>query len=316
MGRMTAKSGFSAADLSEGGNAHASWQEAHREAAAAGESHYRDPATGLIVFTEVGLRRRGSCCGSGCRHCPYHHEEVDLGERGRRAQRPTWLAAAGPPANRAVDVLFWSGGKDSLLACQRLLRAGARPIVLLTTFASATRRVAHQEVHIDSVIRQAEALGLPLLGVPLHAGDPVRPSTSRRLSSSCPAWPASSLGICTSSTFATGARPPLPTWHGREAPSCTFRLWGEPYEALVAELEASGVPCRVSAVTESVASTVEVGDSFDRELIGRLPKGVDAFGENGEFHTLAMVWRSEVCDRALSTGARTRVSSRISPSLA
>jgi hypothetical protein len=26
---------------------------------------------GLVVFTEVYLRRRGYCCGSRCRHCPY-----------------------------------------------------------------------------------------------------------------------------------------------------------------------------------------------------------------------------------------------------
>jgi hypothetical protein len=26
---------------------------------------------GLIVFTEDFLKRRGFCCESGCRHCPY-----------------------------------------------------------------------------------------------------------------------------------------------------------------------------------------------------------------------------------------------------
>ncbi len=31
--------------------------------------YYRD--AGAVVFTESYLRRRGYCCGSGCRHCPY-----------------------------------------------------------------------------------------------------------------------------------------------------------------------------------------------------------------------------------------------------
>jgi hypothetical protein len=31
---------------------------------------YSDPS-GLIVFTEAYHLRRGYCCGSGCRHCPY-----------------------------------------------------------------------------------------------------------------------------------------------------------------------------------------------------------------------------------------------------
>lgn len=31
---------------------------------------------GLMVFTERYHLRRGVCCGSGCRHCPYDHEQV------------------------------------------------------------------------------------------------------------------------------------------------------------------------------------------------------------------------------------------------
>ena len=29
---------------------------------------------GLFVFTAAFLRRRGYCCESGCRHCPYEHQ--------------------------------------------------------------------------------------------------------------------------------------------------------------------------------------------------------------------------------------------------
>ncbi|MEQ4303181.1 DUF5522 domain-containing protein [Plantactinospora sp. B6F1] len=44
---------------------------AHAAALAAGESGYSDPATGLFVLTAGFLARRGTCCGRGCRHCPY-----------------------------------------------------------------------------------------------------------------------------------------------------------------------------------------------------------------------------------------------------
>lgn len=44
---------------------------AHRAAVDAGEPGYLDPATGLFVLTAVELAARGSCCDSGCRHCPY-----------------------------------------------------------------------------------------------------------------------------------------------------------------------------------------------------------------------------------------------------
>ncbi len=34
---------------------------------------------GNYVFTEGYLKRRGYCCGSGCRHCPYQIEVDEAG---------------------------------------------------------------------------------------------------------------------------------------------------------------------------------------------------------------------------------------------
>jgi hypothetical protein len=53
---------------------HPRWREivaAHDRAVALDESAYTDPATGLSVFTAPYHLDRGSCCDSGCRHCPY-----------------------------------------------------------------------------------------------------------------------------------------------------------------------------------------------------------------------------------------------------
>ncbi|MDG4808524.1 DUF5522 domain-containing protein [Micromonospora sp. WMMD1120] len=44
---------------------------AHAAALAAGEAGYLDPASGLFVLSAAFLARRGTCCGRGCRHCPY-----------------------------------------------------------------------------------------------------------------------------------------------------------------------------------------------------------------------------------------------------
>lgn len=44
---------------------------AHEAALAAGQAGYSDPATGLFVLTAAFLADRGTCCGRGCRHCPY-----------------------------------------------------------------------------------------------------------------------------------------------------------------------------------------------------------------------------------------------------
>ncbi len=44
---------------------------AHDLAAANGDDGYFDPSTGLFVMTADYHLRRGACCDSGCRHCPY-----------------------------------------------------------------------------------------------------------------------------------------------------------------------------------------------------------------------------------------------------
>jgi hypothetical protein len=44
---------------------------AHDAALASDEAGYIDPETGLFVFTAAYLAERGSCCDTGCRHCPY-----------------------------------------------------------------------------------------------------------------------------------------------------------------------------------------------------------------------------------------------------
>jgi hypothetical protein len=44
---------------------------AHAAALSTGEAGYQDPATGLFVLTAGFLAHRGTCCGRGCRHCPY-----------------------------------------------------------------------------------------------------------------------------------------------------------------------------------------------------------------------------------------------------
>lgn len=44
---------------------------AHEAALERDEPGYLDPETGYLVFTAAHLWARGTCCDSGCRHCPY-----------------------------------------------------------------------------------------------------------------------------------------------------------------------------------------------------------------------------------------------------
>ncbi|KAL7544714.1 hypothetical protein ACHAWF_008127, partial [Thalassiosira exigua] len=107
-------------------DAHASqrecWSALHQSACEAGEMHYVDPETGYQVFTELAHKRRGKCCGSGCRHCPYAHENVRSDVKAEKIQQPAFLhersdgrpfALSSDETPGRVTILFFSGGKDS-----------------------------------------------------------------------------------------------------------------------------------------------------------------------------------------------------------
>jgi hypothetical protein len=51
----------------------------HRAAVERGLPAYRDPVSGLSVFTAAFLAERGWCCASGCRHCPWEPGSTPAG---------------------------------------------------------------------------------------------------------------------------------------------------------------------------------------------------------------------------------------------
>lgn len=147
------------------------FEQLHEEACQKGLHTYRDPATGYTVMTQVALLKQGACCGNACRHCPYGHIEVSNPQWKRAIQlAPAILNPQVVPSGE-VDVLFWSGGKDSLLSWYSLHQA-QRPMVLLTTFDPVARLVPIQNIPIEVIKQQADWLGLPLCLVPLRQDQP------------------------------------------------------------------------------------------------------------------------------------------------
>lgn len=69
-------------------------EEAHTCAVRSGQLQYVDPKTGYQVFSQLASSRRGYCCGSGCRHCVYNHENV----------KPERKARIRPPITCSADV--------------------------------------------------------------------------------------------------------------------------------------------------------------------------------------------------------------------
>lgn len=51
-------------------------EDLHARTCAEGGDGYMDPTTGFFVFSALSHLRRGKCCGSACRHCPFDWQKV------------------------------------------------------------------------------------------------------------------------------------------------------------------------------------------------------------------------------------------------
>jgi diphthamide synthase (EF-2-diphthine--ammonia ligase)/ABC-type hemin transport system substrate-binding protein len=273
----------------------------HEKACAAGNLTYEDPETGYTVMTEIAHKRRGKCCGSGCRHCPYAHENVK--DKGSRIQQPAFLHKGesklfSTKNHDQIKVLFDSGGKDSFLAIRALVRQYYDKcpfgLVLLTTFDATSRIIAHQDIHVDNVIRQARHLDISLLGIPMHrASQETYVDRIRRGLNVIQAECGTSSEI-SALVFGDLHLEHVKGWRDKELGklgiALEYPLFNVPYPTLMDDLMKSQVTCEL---TSSMVGALSVGLVFNRNLLNELPDNVDGFGENGEFHTIAQVWDTE-----------------------
>jgi uncharacterized protein (TIGR00290 family) len=184
--------------------------------------------------------------------------------------------------------LAWSSGKDSAWALHVLRASPEVEVVgLLTTVNEVHDRVAMHGVRRSLLQAQADALGLPLVLAPIPhpcsneeyevvmAG-----AVARAREQGVEAFAFGDLFLedirryRESRLAGTGLEP-------------LFPLWKRPTAALAEEMIAGGLRARVVTVDPRQLSPAFAGREFDRGFLADLPAGVDACGENGEFHTFA-----------------------------
>ncbi|KAI2504767.1 Diphthamide synthase [Fragilaria crotonensis] len=265
------------------------YAQIHKEACLRGEHQYKDPTSGYNVFTEIAHKARGKCCGSGCRHCPYNHENVK--DKAALIKEPSFLHQA-VDMEHPIKVLFFSGGKDSFLAIRALVRqAYPSEIVLLTTFDAISRVVANQEIPIQLIERQAKHLDLSLVCIPMHRASGI--DYIDRLRAGMSLIERTYGRSISSLVFGDLHLEHIRSWReqrvGELGYKLEFPLWHVSYDDLLKDLEKSMVPCVVSA---STVNSVAVGTLFTKSFSESLRRNgdIDGFGENGEFHSLAQVW--------------------------
>lgn len=286
-------------------------EEAHQAACLAKKSFYLDPQTGFQVFTSHYLSQR-ECCSSGCRHCPYRAATTkDVKAMGSSTNARILHGDLDDMDSDDVDVLFYSGGKDSFLTLTKLLaevESGLqRGIIVLTTFDERTRNIAHQDLHMDDdVVAQMKVLDLPILGVPLSGVVDYKTTIQNALQLKVVNNGLNIKRIVFGDLHLDHIR----SWRDnylsnllKSQPDIQlhYPLWNVPYPQLIHDIHSLStvgfqykhrmfkVIFTVSALNDDLQNhpNIHLGDVYGKQFIEKLPSHVDAFGENGEFHTHA-----------------------------
>lgn len=191
---------------------------------------------------------------------------------------------------RQPVLLSWSGGKDSALALYELRRHPDYEVIgLLTTIAADYGRISHHGVREELLERQAAAVGTPLdkLYLPSDHGQPCtnvryEELMGEKLRTYC--RHGVSL-VAHGDIFLEDLRAYRERNLAQLGMHGLFPLWGSDTTELVRRFVQLGFRAALVCVDGQKLQPEFLGREIDGSLLNDLPPGVDACGENGEYHS-------------------------------
>lgn len=183
-------------------------------------------------------------------------------------------------------LIAWSSGKDSAWALHEMRRVGMFEVVgALTTVTENFARVSMHGVREELLHAQLAAAGLPAIVVRIPFPCP---NEIYELKMATAMQSAKARGI-THVIFGDLFLEDVRAYRERQLAGTgitpVFPLWQKPTASLAREMIASGVEAHLSSVDLKKLPASFAGRRFNKALLDALPAGVDACGENGEFHS-------------------------------
>jgi uncharacterized protein (TIGR00290 family) len=175
----------------------------------------------------------------------------------------------------------WSGGKDSALALYKAKQQGFQVTSLLTMLEENKQRSRSHAVPVHVMQAQADALALELItpAATWETYEQVFITTLRELKAR----------EFTTAIFGDIDLQSHRDWEEKVCKAASLEpvlpLWQEPREKLAREVLALGFRAKVVCVNGKYLSEDFCGRDYDETFLKDLPQGIDACGENGEFHT-------------------------------
>ena len=182
-------------------------------------------------------------------------------------------------------VASWSGGKDSALAYYRALKLGMIPKKVLTMFEDDGEISKSHALPLEVVQAQIERLGVPLLTKAASWG-----TYEEQFIQAMDACRAEGI---THGVFGDidleGHLEWVQTTCAKSDIKAVHPLWQMSRRAVVDELLGEGFEAWIVVVNTTMMPASYVGKKLTREIVEELESaGIDACGENGEFHTIVV----------------------------
>lgn len=182
--------------------------------------------------------------------------------------------------------MSWSGGKDSCMALYVLQQqADYEVVALLTTITSDYDCISMHGVRRELLQRQADAIGLPLHEVFIPAAC-ANADYDAALGKAIGGFRKQGVGtIAFGDLFLADIRAYRDLLVAKFGMSAIYPVWGRDTREFVGEFMDRGFRAITTCVDLKVLDESFAGRIIDDAFLADLPKGVDACGENGEFHS-------------------------------
>lgn len=198
--------------------------------------------------------------------------------------------------------LSFSGGKDSVLALHRLVKAGYTPAALVTAFNQKQGRSWFHGIPARVLSQLADSLGIPLVMAPCGEGE----AYNRAFASMLQGLSAQGVTAC---AFGDIDLAPHREWDearcAEAGMGALLPLWGQEREALAGEFLSLGYTAILKTIKLRALPEEYLGRPLSPEVFRRLRQaGADVCGENGEYHTLVVdgpLFRFRVLPEILGT---------------
>ena len=182
-------------------------------------------------------------------------------------------------------VLSYSGGKDSVLALDRMVRQGHRPVGLLVTFCEEEQCSWFHRIPRAVLSQLEESLDIPMTLVATGGDDYVENFENALRCFKQEGAEAVVFGDIDIQEHYDWCHTRC-TNTGLES---IFPLWGEDRKAVVDELIDLGFEAVITIVNTKKLDEQYIGNTLTKDTAAQIfADGADICGENGEYHTLVV----------------------------